>query len=245
MVITILCIDDDRPTLELRRRVLEGSGYEVLTAPSGQDGLNIVSGGTKIDLVILDYLMPGMNGDEVAENIKSDHPALPVIAMSAVRIPPHMMKTVDAYVQKGQEVEVLLTTITKTLGSPSGTKPEREPGLNGKIVLCADDDDNELVARKMLLESAGVQVLTARSGTEALEVFRARKPDAVVLDYWMPGMKGVSVAGEMKSLYPEIPIMVLSGFASLPDETVGVVDAWIQKRDVEVVLRELEKMIQR
>jgi CheY-like chemotaxis protein len=61
----------------------------------------------------------------------------------------------------------------------------------------------------------------------------------------MPGMKGVSVAGEMKSLYPEIPIMVLSGFASLPDETVGVVDAWIQKRDVEVVLRELEKMIQR
>jgi len=112
-------------------------------------------------------------------------------------------------------------------------------------VLCADDDDNELVARKMLLESAGVQVLTARSGTEALEVFRARKPDAVVLDYWMPGMKGVSVAGEMKSLYPEIPIMVLSGFASLPDETVGVVDAWIQKRDVEVVLRELEKMIQR
>lgn len=244
-MITILCIDDDRPTLELRRRVLEGSGYEVLTAPSGQDGLNIVSGGTKIDLVILDYLMPGMNGDEVAENIKSDHPALPVIAMSAVRIPPHMMKTVDAYVQKGQEVEVLLTTITKTLGSPSGTKPEPEPGLNGKIVLCADDDDNELVARKMLLESAGVQVLTARSGTEALEVFRARKPDAVVLDYWMPGMKGVSVAGEMKSLYPEIPIMVLSGFASLPDETVGVVDAWIQKRDVEVVLRELEKMIQR
>ncbi len=241
---TILCIDDDRPTLELRRRVLEGSGYDVLTAPSGPDGLNIVSGGTKIDLVILDYLMPGMNGDEVAENIKSDHPALPVIAMSAVRLPPHMMKTVDAYVQKGQEVEVLLTTISKTLVPPSGARPEREPSLHGKTVLCADDDDNDLAARKMVLESAGLTVLTARSGAEALETFRTRKPDVVVLDYWMPGMKGVSVAGEMKSLRPDVPIMVLSGFASLPDETVGVVDAWIQKRDAEVLLRELEKMIQ-
>lgn len=246
---TILCIDDDRPTLELRRRVLEGSGYEVLTAPSGQDGLKIVSDGTKIDLVILDYLMPGMNGDEVAENIKSEFPTLPVIAMSAVHLPNHMLETVDAYVQKGQEVEVLLSTITKTLATPSGARAEQDlgltgGGLTGKTVLCADDDDNELIARKMLLESAGLTVLTARSGADALNVFRSQRLDAVILDYWMPGMKGLSVASEMKSLHPEVPVMVLSGFASLPDETIGVVDAWLQKRDVEVLLRELEKLIQ-
>ena len=223
--------------------MLEGSGYEVLTAPSGQDGLKIVSQGTKIDLVILDYLMPGMNGDQVADNIKSEFPTLPVIAMSAVHLPNHMMETVDAYIQKGQDVEVLLSTISKTLAGPVGTR--QEDGLAGKTVLCADDDDSELLARKMLLESAGLTVLTARSGAEALSVFQNQKPDAVVLDYWMPGMKGVSVAGQMKAAHPEIPIMVLSGFACLPDETIGVVDAWIQKRDVEVLLRELEKLIRR
>ena len=74
---TILCIDDDSSILELRRRVLESSGYGVLTAPSGKDGLELVSQGTKVDLVLLDYLMPGMNGDEVAENLKSKFPALP------------------------------------------------------------------------------------------------------------------------------------------------------------------------
>ncbi len=238
---TILCIDDDRPTLELRRRVLEGSGYQVLTAPSGQDGLRMVSQGSKIDLVILDYLMPGMNGDEVADNIKSEYPTLPVIAMSAVHLPNHMLETVDAYIQKGQDVEVLLSTITKTLATPPQSRDGR--GLTGKKVLCADDDDSELIARKMLLESAGMKVLAARSGAEALQVFQSQDMDAVVLDYWMPGMKGVSVASQMKALRPEIPIMVLSGFASLPDETIGVVDAWIQKRDVEVLLRELEKLI--
>lgn len=238
---TILCIDDDRPTLELRRRVLEGSGYEVLTAPSGQDGLKLVSKGVKIDLVILDYLMPGMNGDEVAENIKAEFPSLPVIAMSAVQLPDRMLETVDAYVQKGQDVEVLLSTISKTLIAPEAQQPNQDH--TAKKVLCADDDDNELTARKMLLESAGFEVLVARNGAEALEVFGSQKVDAVILDYWMPGMKGLSVASEMKSLRPEVPIMVLSGFASLPDETIGVADAWLQKRDVEVLLRELEKLI--
>jgi CheY-like chemotaxis protein len=133
-VTTILCIDDDRPTLELRRRVLEGSGYTVLTAPSGRDGLDIVSGGTKIDLVLVDYLMPGMNGDVVAESLKSDFPTLPVIAMSAVRLPDRMLETVDAYVQKGQDVEVLLSTISKTLSSPLG---DSEESFAGKTVLCA------------------------------------------------------------------------------------------------------------
>ena len=60
----------------------------------------------------------------------------------------------------------------------------------------------------------------------------------------MPGMKGLTVASKMKSLRPEVPLMVLSGFASLPDETIGVVDAWLQKRDVEELLSELERLIQ-
>jgi CheY-like chemotaxis protein len=125
---TILCIDDDRPTLELRRDVLEGSGYSVLTAPSGRDGLELVS--PKIDLVILDYLMPGMNGDEVAENIKSEYPTLPLIAMSGVPLPDRMLEMVDAYVQKGQNAEVLLSTISKTLATPEAAT--RRKGLAGK-----------------------------------------------------------------------------------------------------------------
>jgi CheY-like chemotaxis protein len=239
---TILCIDDDRDTLDVRKKVLLSSGYSVLTSQSGIEGLEVVSSGTPVDLVVLDYVMPGMNGDQVAESLKSNFPHLPVIAVSAVRLPPRMLEIVDAYVQKGQDVEVLLSTIERVL-SPTAAVPQHE-SLTQRIVLCADDEIEELTARKMVLESAGFKVLVARNGKDALDVFRSTAVDAVVLDYFMPGMTGLSVAREMKELRPEVPLVMLSGFASLPGETIGVVDAWVQKRDVEVLLRELEKLIQ-
>ena len=112
----ILCIDDDRSILELRRHVLESSGYDVLLAPSGQDGLRLASRG-EIDLVILDYMMPGMDGAEVAESLKSVFPKLPVIAMSSVQVPVRMAATVDACIPKGQRVEVLLSAVSSALAA--------------------------------------------------------------------------------------------------------------------------------
>jgi len=114
---TILCIDDDRAILELRRSVLESSGYGVLTAPTGKDGLKLVSQGAHVDLVLLDYLMPEMTGDEVVETLKSAFPSLPVIAMSGAQLPDRMKKAVDACIPKGQRVEVLLSTISQKLAA--------------------------------------------------------------------------------------------------------------------------------
>ena len=235
---TILCIDDDRETLEVREKVLRSSGYTVLTASNGIDALEVLSAGTHVDLVVIDYLMPGMDGDRVVQSLRANFPDLPLIAASAVQLPPRMFESVDAYIQKGQDVEVLLSTIEKVLAPPSVER------LNGKTVLCADDEINELTARRMVLESSGFKVLVARNGKDALDVFRSAAVDAVVLDYFMPEMTGLSVARQMKDLHPEVPIIVLSGFASLPGETIGVVDAWMQKKDVEVLLRELERLIQ-
>lgn len=240
---TVLCIDDDRDTLEVRQRVLRSAGYEVLTALGGVEGMKIASSGAPLDVVVLDYIMPGMKGDRVAEELKSHYPRLPIIAVSAVRLPPGMLQSIDAYVQKGQDVEVLLTAIARVISSTAERKANG--GSGKKKVLCADDEINELAARKMVFESAGFEVFTARNGAQALDVFRAEPVDAVVLDYFMPGMNGLSVAREMKRLRSHVPIIVLSGFASLPGETIGLVDSWLQKRDVEELVRELEKLIER
>jgi two-component system response regulator PrrA len=119
--------------------------------------------------------------------------------------------------------------------------------LGKKTILCADDDEDQLTARRLVLESSGFNVISARSGTEALQAFRDHRVDAVILDYWMPGMKGVSVAREMKQLRAHTPIIVLSGFTALPDETIGIVDSWLQKRDVEPdeLLAEVSRLLQR
>ncbi len=205
--------------------------------------MSLACSGAPIDVVLLDYMMPGQKGDQVAEELKSQFPRLPVIAVSAMRLPPGMLGSIDAYVQKGQDVEILLTTIARVI---SASAEIRSSGGSGrKKVLCADDEINELAARKMVFESAGFEVFTARNGAQALDVFRAEPVDAVVLDYFMPGMNGLSVAREMKLLRPSVPLVMLSGFASLPGETIGLVDAWLQKRDVEELVRELEKLMER
>ncbi len=100
-------------------------------------------------------------------------------------------------------------------------------------VLCVEDEESQLKLRKVLFESAGFEVLGARTGAEALELFRTNVVDLVVLDYWMAGMNGLAVATELKRLRPTTPIMVLSGWTSLPGETIGLVDAWFQKAQVQ------------
>ena len=100
-------------------------------------------------------------------------------------------------------------------------------------VLCVEDEDQQLKLRKLLFESEGFNVLTAQTGRQALELFQAHTVDAVVLDYWMAGMNGMAVATELKRLRPTIPIVVLSGWTSLPGETIGLVDAWFQKAQIQ------------
>ena len=98
-------------------------------------------------------------------------------------------------------------------------------------ILCIDDEEPGLELRKLLLESAGYHVITARSGAEGIQLFRSQPVDVIILDYWMSGMNGVSVARELKRLNAAIPIIILSAYASLPDEALGVADVWILKGD--------------
>ena len=114
-------------------------------------------------------------------------------------------------------------------------------------VLCVEDEDEQLGLRRLLFESAGFEFLGARTGKEALELFRTREIGAAVLDYWMSGMNGMALATEMKRQRPTIPVVMLSGFASLPGEGLGVVDAWFQKAHVEPesLIEQIRELIQR
>ncbi len=96
-------------------------------------------------------------------------------------------------------------------------------------ILCIDDEATGLLPRRLLLESAGHRVLEAHSGAKGIKLFQSEKIDVVVLDYWMSGMKGTEVAGELKRINPAVPIVVLSGWTELPGETAGLVDRWLIK----------------
>jgi CheY-like chemotaxis protein len=109
----VLCIDDDPAILECEQRFLETFGYRVLTALSGTKGLELASVHS-VDVVIVDYCMPEMNGPEVAIEIKRLRPHAPVIMLSgAVDIPEKDLKVVDAFVAKDRLGSQLLPVIAE------------------------------------------------------------------------------------------------------------------------------------
>jgi CheY-like chemotaxis protein len=91
-------------------------------------------------------------------------------------------------------------------------------------ILCIDDEPIGLRVRKLLLEREGYEVLTAQGGDEGLDIFRSHLIGAVVLDYSMPGMNGAEVAARMKSLKPEVKILLLSAYVDLPEDALRWVD---------------------
>jgi CheY-like chemotaxis protein len=240
----VLCVDDDTSILKFRKLLLDSAGYSVLTASSGAEALGMLTDETDIDLVLLDYLMPGMNGDELAENLRNRHPKLRLIVVSAVgQLPPNLLNAVDAHVQKGQNPEILLSVVSAVLDE-SGAQRQEEGLSSAKTVLCVEDEQLQLQLRKMLFESAGFVVLLAKTASAAMELFESRHVDAVVMDYWLSGKNGTTVAEEMKRLRPRVPIIMLSGFSALPGESV-VVDAWLRKANAEPeeIVNEVRRLI--
>lgn len=115
---TILCIDDEAEILSLRKELLETYGFTVITAPSGPQGLRLLSEGLSVDLVLLDYVMPEMNGDLIAAELKRLYPDLPIIMMSGFpELPATLLQLTDGYVRKGQDPELVLDAIASALTS--------------------------------------------------------------------------------------------------------------------------------
>jgi CheY-like chemotaxis protein len=111
----VLCVDDELIGLQVRKILLERAGYRVLIAQDGPDGLEVFEN-EPVDIVILDYSMPGMHGGEVATRMRKIKPQVPILLLSAyVGLPSEVTSLVDLYMTKGEGAETLLTKIDSLL----------------------------------------------------------------------------------------------------------------------------------
>ena len=112
---TVLCVDDEKIGLRVRKIMLEGHGFRVLTATSGEQGLALLDK-QPVDLVILDYYMPGMNGGDVAAEVRRRKPELPIIFLSAYfSLPPTALELANAFITKGDPPDVLIDKIEQLI----------------------------------------------------------------------------------------------------------------------------------
>ena len=108
---TVLCVDDEKIGLRVRKIMLEGHGLKVLTATSGAQGLALLAS-NHVDLLVLDYYMPGMNGGDVAAEVRRLYPAIPIIFLSAYfSLPPAALELANAFITKGDPPDVLIDKI--------------------------------------------------------------------------------------------------------------------------------------
>ena len=110
----ILCVDDEEIPRTFRKLILEKQGYEVVTASSAEQALEMLSD-RRFDLVLTDQMMPGMVGTELTKRIKSSMPGLPVVIVSGVNELPVDVSYADRFISKIEGPEALFQGIIEVL----------------------------------------------------------------------------------------------------------------------------------
>jgi two-component system cell cycle sensor histidine kinase/response regulator CckA len=123
---TILLVDDEPAVLTLCQTMLKSGGYHVLSAGSGQEAMRLLHGNVaKVDLALLDVIMPGINGVELAARIQIENPAIKIVLMSGYGLQEIASVVGDnrhKIIWKPFKTESLLRMIENALGdAPSET----------------------------------------------------------------------------------------------------------------------------
>ena len=205
---SILIIEDDPGAVRLLRAYLEGEGYRVEVATDGESGIASAQAQAP-DAIILDVLLPGIDGWEVLRRLKADAGLrdLPVVVVTVVdeRNVAMNLGAVD-YFLKPVRREALLDRLSQYTFT---TKVKQ-----GRVRVLAIDDDpaaRELVANALRPE--GFDVVSAATGQEGLDLALQDPPDLVICDLLMPDMDGYEVVDQLHAneTTKDVTILILTG----------------------------------
>lgn len=110
---TILVVDDEGPIQQLISRILQRQGHRVITCGDALSALNVTD---DFDLLIVDFVLPNMNGRDLTAEIRKKRPGLPVILMSGYLPSPDLAPPPPcSFMQKPMRADVILETVQKML----------------------------------------------------------------------------------------------------------------------------------
>jgi|GEM_PF-3425786 len=247
--LSAMAVDDNELALKILKAYLKAMGFSVVTASSGTEALKIMSDlngqGRKMDLILIDWKMPGMDGLETTRRINE--------ITAPDRVPAVIMATAyscDEVIIQAKSVGIK-TVLPKPL-SPSSLynvlaivfgdagEEERQRKLaradcgrnpsemvkhlaGASILLVEDNEVNQLVARK-ILKKAGFRVTVANNGQEAVDMVTGdpaagEKFDLVLMDIQMPVMDGLDATRAIRSQarFADLPIVAMTAHAMAQD----------------------------
>ena len=241
---TILLVEDSEPAIIQLKDFLEESGYHILVARDGAQALAIID---KIipDAMILDLMMPGIDGFEVLKTLREAEPTahIPVLILTAKHITKEELKflkrnNVHQLIQKGDVNRNELLNAVATMVTPKTVeleKPRRElQTIEGKpVVLVVEDNADNMTTVKAILAD-NYTVLEAVDGIIGIEIAAKHKLNLILMDIELPGMDGITAFKAIRNLvgFQHVPIVALTASAMTSDrETILAhgFDAYIAK----------------
>ncbi len=225
----ILIIEDDVFLGDTLKTKLEKNGYEVTLSADGKMGFDSIYT-VNPDLILLDIILPTMNGYEILEAKNADPKikSIPVIVISNSGQPVEISRVVALgvkdYLIKAQfDPDDVLTAVKSYLQSVPATTSTSVGNIKGKTIMLVEDDTflSDIISRKLSKE--GARLLHARDGESAMEILTRERPDIILLDILLPGMDGYEILKWLKKdpLKKLIPVILLSNLGQQSDIDKG------------------------
>ncbi len=202
----VLIVDDHPNTAEMLARVIRKleTPVEVLTASSGEDALQQL-GDDVADILITDFMMPGISGLELIEKLQDGRKPAHTILMTAYDTPGLSITIrrldIQDYLVKPVDPERIRDIVSDAIKEilpyrMAASSPQRQRPFK---ILIADDYPDNVRLLSVRLRNEGYEYITAMDGDEALELMRTEQPDLALLDVNMPHKDGFVVLKEMRS----------------------------------------------
>ena len=230
----ILVVDDDADTVKGLEAVLGRAGYEAVGAMSSAECLAVVDAGCRVDVVVLDLTMPGTDGFELLQALRSRESTryVPVLVNTARDLSPGdlerlngdydrvLCKTPTNLTDVVAHVADLLGTIHAPQPSPSSQRPPRHAGSRPATILVAEDNRVNQRLLRRILEKKGYRVHVAGDGEQAIGTIRSQPVDLVLMDVQMPKVDGLEATRRIRqdADHATLPVIALTAHAMKGDE---------------------------
>ena len=234
-----IVVDDNPTAREIISTYLESFSFKVEEAANAADLFKLMKRARKpFDLIVMDWLMPGITGTEAAEKVKTEirpkkNPH--IIIVSAFGVGDMADKPgaehVDKFLTKPVSPSHLFDAIMHAFGyeqmktarrkgsSSRGHDPDLLKPIQGAEILVVEDNElNQQVARE-ILEQAKFRVEIANHGQEAIDKLALKRFDCVLMDVQMPVMDGFTATSVLRedSEFEDLPILAMTANATVED----------------------------
>lgn len=266
--VLIMVVDDSQCSREIMADILHSFNFRVEALPDGEAAISFLEATDEpFDIVLMDYKMPGMNGDEVAaalrRNTAIEHKPEIIMVMT-----PHDMDRVrlsaedmgaHSFIRKPISPSIMVDTIMSVLGKDRLLEDEQVGGMDlpvfpgAKVLLVEDNEMNREFAGELLgIMEIGVE--TAEDGQQCVDKVSKESFDVILMDIQMPVMDGLEATRRIRQLstaaddrFARVPIIAMTAQALSDDQDkcieAGMNDYVTKPIDVQLLARALTKWV--